>query len=101
MDEEQLMCQSCRLYDMGKREQFMCQKHGIRHIQFKCDFCCNLATYRCRANTYFCEECHENPNRRNKHNCGGNANKCPFNIEHHPTKKGVPIAGCVICTSQL
>ena len=95
------MCQSCRLQDMGVREKFMCHKHGLRHIQFKCDFCCNVAQLRCHANTYFCEECHENPTRLNKQNCGGNANKCKFGITHHPTKKGVPIAGCILCKSEM
>jgi hypothetical protein len=84
---------------MGVREKFMCNKHGLRHIQFKCDFCCNLASFRCRANTYFCEQCHDNPNRNGKLNCGGNAAKCQFSITHDPVKKGVPIAGCIICQS--
>ena len=78
LDEDHMKCQTCRLQEMGATQQFMCNYHGLRHIQYKCDYCCNAAVYRCRANTYFCEDCHKEPGRLGKHNCGGNASKCPF-----------------------
>lgn len=101
MTEEQLMCPGCKLRDLNVFDKFKCQKHGLRHVQYKCDYCCNPASYRCRANTYFCEPCHENRARLGKRNCGGNPDRCPSGVAHHPTKKGVPLAECILCTSSL
>ncbi len=85
---------------MDSYQSFMCPMHGLRHIQYKCDFCCNAATFRCRANTFYCDECHVDSTRLSKRNCGGNATKCPWNITHEVGRKGVPIASCIICKSK-
>ena len=95
------MCQSCKLLDMDVYQKFKCEKHGLRHVQYKCDYCCNVASFRCRANTYFCEPCHEDRARLGKRNCGGNSDRCPSGVAHHPTKKGVPLAPCILCTSAI
>ena len=85
---------------MGIREKFFCNKHGLKHVQMKCDYCCAAAVYRCRGNTYYCEACHEDPKRLGKFCCGGNnKTKCPFGIAHEVGKRGIPLAGCIICTS--
>ena len=39
--------------------------------------------------------------REGKHNCKGIQWRCPLNVQHHPTAKGIPIAGCSVCTSQF
>ena len=100
LEKEDLFCTNCRLQSMGIREKFFCNMHGLKHVQMKCDYCCSVAVYRCRGNTYYCEACHEDPKRLGKFCCGGNNKiKCPFGISHEVGKRGIPLAGCIICTS--
>ncbi len=35
-----------------------CTTHGRKYIQYKCKFCCNVASHFCFGTTHFCEECH-------------------------------------------
>ena len=35
-----------------------CEKHGKDFIEYKCKFCCNIASWFCWGNTHFCEDCH-------------------------------------------
>lgn len=100
LDESDLFCTNCRLEAMGIRDQFFCKKHGLKHVQMKCDYCCAVATYRCRGNTFYCEGCHNDPKRLGKYCCGGNNKvKCPFGISHLAGRRGIPLAGCIICHS--
>ncbi|KAL0212170.1 hypothetical protein RCL1_005796 [Eukaryota sp. TZLM3-RCL] len=38
-----------------------CDVHGSEFIQYKCRFCCKIATFFCFGNTHFCEDCHKRP----------------------------------------
>ena len=78
----------------------MCQKHGLEFIQFKCDLCCNMATYHGNGNQYQCAECYFKPDRMIKRNCGGNRTKCPLDTEHAVGHRGIAVFGCYVCASQ-
>ena len=36
-----------------------CQKHGRDFIEYKCRFCCKIASWFCWGTTHFCEDCHK------------------------------------------
>ena len=97
--EKEMVCRDCSLRELGVRDEFFCNKHGLNHIQFKCDQCCDLAAYHSAGNTYLCIACFEDPKRMGKFNCNGNQWKCPLNMEHHHGVGSVPLAKCVMCRS--
>ena len=35
-----------------------CKKHGKDFIEYKCRFCCKIASWFCWGTTHFCEDCH-------------------------------------------
>ena len=35
-----------------------CPKHGKEFIEYKCKFCCKIASWFCWGNTHFCDDCH-------------------------------------------
>jgi len=35
-----------------------CPKHGKDFIEYKCKFCCKIASWFCWGTTHFCEDCH-------------------------------------------
>ena len=35
-----------------------CNKHGNEFIEYKCRFCCKIASWFCWGTTHFCEDCH-------------------------------------------
>ncbi len=56
-DEEiakQLLCSSCGAHNIET-----CPRHGKDWIQYKCRFCCRVASFHCWGNTHFCKECHK------------------------------------------
>ena len=36
-----------------------CPKHGKEFIEYKCKFCCKIASWFCWGTTHFCEDCHK------------------------------------------
>ena len=36
-----------------------CPKHGKEYIEYKCRFCCKIASWFCWGTTHFCEDCHK------------------------------------------
>jgi len=36
-----------------------CVKHGKEFIEYKCRFCCKIASWFCWGTTHFCEDCHK------------------------------------------
>ena len=97
--EQDLVCRDCKLSELGVREEFNCKKHGLKFIQFKCDLCCDVATYHSAGNTYLCNHCFEDPQRMGKFNCNGNHWKCPLNMKHAHGTGSVPLTKCVMCMS--
>ena len=80
-----------------------CSKHGKEFIEYKCKFCCKIASWFCWNTTHFCEDCHKRQNagdyiasysqdklpKCNKSTCevGGN----------HPPNGTEYALGCSIC----
>lgn len=95
----ELVCGGCCA---GKNAQ-NCKKHGKDYIEFKCRFCCSVATWFCWGNTHFCDPCHKRQNNgdyvskkktKDLPKCPGK--KCPLGINHPPN--GTEFAlGCGIC----
>ena len=51
VEKKNLICPKCA--GLG------CKTHGRDVCNFKCEFCCNVATFSCHAGiTQYCEECH-------------------------------------------
>mmetsp|Transcript_24731 Transcript_24731/g.38840 ORF Transcript_24731/g.38840 Transcript_24731/m.38840 type:complete len:435 (+) Transcript_24731:337-1641(+) len=57
-NQEELMCGGCSASASGIKAA-SCPKHQERYIEFKCRFCCKIATFFCFGTTHFCEDCHK------------------------------------------
>lgn len=93
--KEDLLCKGCvsKKIDAGS---CYCQKHGHKHITWKCCFCCSEALFRCGM-TYFCDPCHSRGGVIN--DCGGV--DCPLGVTHPPASreplKAMFPLGCSLC----
>ena len=58
VSKENLRCKECQMKAFGAG-QTSCEKHGTKHIDWKCNFCCSIALYHCFGTTYFCQYCHD------------------------------------------
>ena len=80
-----------------------CPKHGKDFIEYKCKFCCKIASWFCWGTTHFCEDCH-------KRQCNGdyvskyskdrlpkcNKATCEVGGNHPPNGEEFAL-GCSIC----
>jgi E3 ubiquitin-protein ligase MYCBP2 len=80
-----------------------CPKHGKDFIEYKCKFCCKIASWFCWGTTHFCEDCH-------KRQCNGdyvskysrdrlprcNRATCEVGGNHPPNGEEFAL-GCSIC----
>jgi len=53
---DELMCGSCSAKACGMEAS--CPRHSDQYVEFKCRFCCSIATFFCFGHTHFCEKCH-------------------------------------------
>ena len=60
-----------------------CIVHGSEFIDYKCRFCCSIASYRCGGPTSYCTMCHDGKNPNRGKQCPG-VDKCPLKIQHAP-----------------
>lgn len=80
-------------------------KAHLQYQNWKCRFCCSLATFRCWGTTSFCTPCHDvaariirKPQSSFKQ-CGGK-DTCPLRVDHPPNgpdKRSECNVGCLIC----
>jgi E3 ubiquitin-protein ligase MYCBP2 len=73
-----------------------CKIHGFDYIEYKCKFCCKIASRFC-SQKHFCEECYANKNYEN--NCEikkCDRNICEFSGIHAPNGEEYCL-GCFIC----
>ena len=55
LDETQLLCYACTPHAPGT----VCAVHGPEFMQYKCRYCCSVASWYCGANLgHFCDACH-------------------------------------------
>ncbi len=88
---EELVCSKCsNIYAQGSS---LCKEHGKEYIDYKCKFCCSVASWFCWNTTHFCDSCHTKQNagaalpRKKEHEllqCGGEPDSCPLKIKHPP-----------------
>ena len=94
---EDCLCGKDSFLPDAKGENF-CQKHGNNYIEYKCKFCCNIAS-RFFSKTHFCEECYKNKNIMNDQLCPikiCNQDSCEFRGKHEPNGTEYCL-GCFIC----
>ena len=101
---EDLICRPCLIEDMSIGSNICKKGHGAEFIDWKCMYCCSIATFNCGGVRWFCTPCHDDAGRaiRNPKNCHGK--NCPLKIPHPPAsddhrKSAFPL-GCSICRSE-
>lgn len=75
-----------------------CFKHGFQFTEYKCKFCCNIASRFC-SQTHYCEECYAKRNNNNESICGikeCDKDTCEFDGIHAPNGCEYCL-GCFIC----
>ncbi|XP_062580608.1 E3 ubiquitin-protein ligase MYCBP2-like [Saccostrea cucullata] len=106
-DPKELICPLCS--DTTKNK--VCSRHGSDYLQYKCRYCCSLATYHCFGTTHFCDPCHSNHTvvhgkpTANLPKCPSGpcgkqlpGSSCPLGIAHPPTGEEFVI-GCALCVN--
>jgi len=103
-DPKELVCGSCTA---GSNVE-SCKLHKKDYVEYKCKFCCGIATWYCWGNTHFCEACHKKQekgdylNRKPKSaftKCMG-GHSCPLRIVHPAAPEEFPL-GCGICRPRI
>ncbi|GLI67902.1 hypothetical protein VaNZ11_012227 [Volvox africanus] len=54
-NDQLLLCGECCALAAGTD----CPRHGTSYIEWKCRYCCSLATWFCFGTTHMCESCHK------------------------------------------
>ena len=81
-----------------------CPKHGKDFIEYKCKFCCQIASWFCWGTTHFCEDCHTKQckgdyvskyPREKLPKCPGET-KCGLKV-NHPANGEEYALGCSVC----
>eukprot|EP00877_Chromochloris_zofingiensis_P013446 jgi/Chrzof1/8355/Cz03g07110.t1 len=103
-DASQLMCGSCSALACAEK----CKKHGSQYVEWKCRYCCNIASWFCFGTTHMCTKCHEKANlwqpQQNGHRGGSSSNShpkcdsrtCQLKVPH-PSAGTEFCLGCGIC----
>eukprot|EP00005_Dracoamoeba_jomungandri_P010073 CAMPEP_0174265340 /NCGR_PEP_ID=MMETSP0439-20130205/26099_1 /TAXON_ID=0 /ORGANISM="Stereomyxa ramosa, Strain Chinc5" /LENGTH=246 /DNA_ID=CAMNT_0015351751 /DNA_START=1061 /DNA_END=1801 /DNA_ORIENTATION=- len=103
---DDLICGECA---SGKAK---CEKHTegeFGYIEFKCRFCCSIATWFCNGRVHYCDTHHNNPCeyidlwgtgrlKSEPPQCEG-PDKCPLGIDHPPNGTEYCL-GCAMCRSE-
>ena len=97
---EDLICRPCLLKEMSVGSN-NCEIHGSEFIDWKCMYCCSIATYSCGGTNWFCTNCHDKRGKFKKPDCKGNFANCPLKMPHpphgdNPRKNAFPL-GCSLC----
>jgi E3 ubiquitin-protein ligase MYCBP2 len=108
IDVSKLKCAGCHWKTPNENK---CTKHGADDAVIKCDWCCNIAMFKCGAGM-FCAECHQppyahtqplhDPNSAEKRKVGQGQrcpgpDKCPLGKPHPPngTAHRAFVIGCL------
>lgn len=99
----ELICGACGALDNVAGSP-ICKTHGKDFIEYKCKFCCDIASWFCWGTTHFCESCHT----RQANNdyvtkipksklpvCPGEK-ECKLKIKHPPNGEEFAL-GCSVC----
>lgn len=58
LKREELVCGPCSGRMMG-HVPTSCPKHQEDYVEYKCRFCCSVASFFCFGTTHFCDACHQ------------------------------------------
>jgi len=104
-DAEQLECGSCVVKRSGKKGE--CNLHGAAYMEYKCKFCCSVASWFCWGTTHFCNSCHDkqisgNHVTKKSYVCPAclGPGKCPLKVPHPPNGTKEFLLGCGMCRLQ-
>jgi len=94
---EELVCPGCCVTEGGR-----CSAHGADYIEWKCRFCCSVATWVCFGGVHMCTGCHDKYLQRGGWGtnwqptpCAGPAT-CPLRTAHAPNGMEHCL-GCALC----
>ncbi|KAK3269813.1 hypothetical protein CYMTET_21758, partial [Cymbomonas tetramitiformis] len=93
--KEDLVCGAC----CGAKG---CERHGAQFLEYKCRFCCKIATWFCFGTTHFCDECHTTrPDLSNSWKAVPtcSAKTCPLRMAH-PNHGSEFCLGCAVCNAR-
>eukprot|EP01083_Nonionella_stella_P317630 1157632_1 len=111
IDPKERLCSAC---GVPQNYETQCNEHGDEYIQWKCRFCCGLATFFCFGTTHFCESCHckahqlVQTKKEELVQCPCKSNQqthlpetvangsCPLHIKHPPSGEEYCL-GCAYC----
>ena len=105
-DPKDLICGGCGNLD-GVSGINNCKKHGKDFIEYKCKYCCSIASWFCWGNTHFCEGCHKkqcNGDYVSKYTkdklpkCTGK-DTCALKVKH-PANGEEYALGCSVCRNE-
>lgn len=93
----ELVCGGC---SAAVGADMTCKKgHGSKYIEYKCRYCCSVATFFCFGKTHFCNNCHlTRPDGNPKYVpplCKG-PRQCPLKVGHAPNGEECCL-GCSMC----
>ena len=104
-DPSELVCGGCSNVTQAQ----ICPKHGTDYLEYKCRYCCSIATYFCFGTTHFCSPCHDDVGRvtgipkDELPSCPvaprampQDGDECPLRVKHPPTGEEYAL-GCGIC----
>jgi len=110
IDVSKMKCDTCLWKSPSEHK---CSKHGLEEAMIKCDWCCNIATFKCGPGMY-CNECHQPPYAHTMplHDPNGSEprkvsqgqkcpgpDKCPLRMPHpeNGTAHKAFVVGCLHC----
>ncbi|GLC37550.1 hypothetical protein PLESTB_001759700 [Pleodorina starrii] len=98
--DQELVCGGCCARAAGTN----CPRHGTNYIEWKCKYCCSLASWFCWGTTHMCEPCHSAVARgvprdaavgTDKDSCRDP--KCGLKGIPHPPRGHEACLGCGMC----
>jgi E3 ubiquitin-protein ligase MYCBP2 len=101
-DPKDLIC-GAHVNNYGAAGITECKTHGKDYIEYKCKFCCNIASWFCWGTTHFCENCHARQckgdyvNKYTKDKLPKcDTSKCPVKVKHPENGEEFGL-GCSVC----
>lgn len=98
-DRKELICGACSAYKAGSS----CRQHGNEFIEWKCRWCCGIASFFCFGTTHMCTACHERwqlqPGccKASRRTC--TPETCPLHTSH-PDHGTEHCLGCALCRTK-
>jgi len=100
---DDLMCGKCSGAAMGMK-QTSCKTHGDSYIEFKCRYCCEVASFFCWGHTHFCDSCHKKWGQGAFRKPASLVQKCKCKIQHvanGTTQASEACYGCSLCRIEV